>query len=124
MKTFVIFATIAQLFFGSVAFTSSNTPEGEASVSIKDDLFILKTSRKLKGADVEVIAANGYVVTSQKLVYRKLVIDFTNVATGKYRVQLRKGAMIKVFVFEKKNELAESTLTLCLLSDLQRVMLV
>lgn len=102
MKTFVIFATIAQLLFGSVAFTSSNTPEAEASVSIKDDLFILKTSRKLKGADVEVIAANGYVVTSQKLVYRKLVIDFTNVATGKYRVQLRKGAMIKVFVFEKK----------------------
>lgn len=44
MKTFVIFATIAQLFFGSMAFTSTNPPDAEAFANIKGNLFLLKTS--------------------------------------------------------------------------------
>jgi hypothetical protein len=103
MKTFVIFATIAQLLFGSVAFTSSNTPEAEASVSIKEDLFILKTSRKFKGADVELVAANGFLVSSQKLMYRKMVIDFKKMPKGTYMVRVRKNQMLKEFTFRKES---------------------
>lgn len=103
MKTFVIFATIAQLLFGSVAFTSSNTPEAEASVSIKEDLFILKTSRKFKGADVELFAPNGFLVSSQKLLYRKMVIDFKKMPTGTYKVRVRKNQMEKEFTFQKES---------------------
>ncbi|MCA4898918.1 MAG: hypothetical protein ING88_09045 [Cytophagales bacterium] len=102
MKTFVIFATIAQLLFGSVAFTSTITPDAEASVSIKDDLFILKTSRKFKGADVELVAPNGFLVSSQKLVYRKMVIDFQKMPSGTYKVRLRKNQMEKEFTFQKE----------------------
>ena len=101
MKTFVIFATIAQLLFGSVAFTNSSMPEAEASVNIKDDLFILKTSRKFKGADVELIAPNGFIVSSQKPVYRKMVIDFKKMPNGTYKVKVRKNEMRREFTFEK-----------------------
>ncbi len=103
MKTFVIFATIAQLLFGSVAFTSNNSPDAEASVSIKEDLFILKTSRKFKGADVELVAPNGFLVSSQKLVYRKLVIDFKKMPSGTYKVRVRKNQLEKEFTFQKES---------------------
>lgn len=102
MKAFLIFATIAQLLFGSVAFNSSITPDAEASVSIKDDLFILKTSRKFKGADVELVAPNGFLVSSQKLVYRKMVIDFQNLPSGTYTVRVRKNQIEKEFTFQKE----------------------
>ena len=84
----------------------SMTTIGEAQVDVTtqthENLFVLKASRKFKGAEVEVLSSSGYLVSSQKLTRRKLTIDFKNVRTGSYRIKVKKGNVQEEFQFVKK----------------------
>ncbi len=72
------------------------------STTVNDNIFILKAAKKYKGADVEVVSANGTVVTSPKLLKRKLIIDFKSLQSGDYNIKVKKGTAVEEFKFTKK----------------------
>jgi subtilase family serine protease len=102
MKTFLAFSLLIQLLVGSFTLTTSKKIEGEVVTKVQENIFVIKAPRKLKGAELEVVAANGYVISSQKLTHRKHVIDFNKVATGTYKIKIKKGATNQEFAFIKK----------------------
>lgn len=73
---------------------------GLSTVSDKQ-LFILKTTRQFKGGEVEVYSSSGFLVTSHRLMRRKMTIDFKNVTRGTYRIKVKKGATVEEFTFTK-----------------------
>src|SRR5688500_6420035 len=66
------------------------------------NLFVVKTDKKLVGAKIEVIYANGSVLSSQTLQKRKMVIDFGDVKQGAYTIRVTKGDTVKEFHYDKK----------------------
>jgi len=63
---------------------------------------VLKAQKKLIGATVEIISANGNLITSQQLERRKVVIDFEAVKYGTYTIRVSKGNESTEFLFVKK----------------------
>jgi hypothetical protein len=100
MKTFISLSTAILLIIGTL--TMAAPIKSEMTSLTQESLFILKASRKYKGAEVEVISSSGYLVTTQKIAKRKFVIDFKNVRTGTYRIIVRKGSTREEFQFIKK----------------------
>lgn len=73
------------------------------SVRIKDNTcFVFKTDKKFIGATVEVMAANGDIISSCELKKRKIAIDFAGVRSGEYTIRVTKGKRIEEFYFEKR----------------------
>jgi hypothetical protein len=73
------------------------------SVSTKDDnLFVVKTDRKFKGAHIEILFSNGDFVTAQKMDGRKIIIDFGDMKEGSYIIRVSKGDQVKQFQYEKR----------------------
>jgi hypothetical protein len=66
------------------------------------DLYVFRTDRKFKGANVEILSSNGDRLTTQTLEKRKMIIDFTDVKEGSYKIRLSKGDQVKEFKYEKK----------------------
>jgi hypothetical protein len=93
---------VAVLMIGSAS-TRAFGNSGDLPASGKSkNLFVVKTDKKLVGAKIEVIYANGRVVSSQTLQKRKMVIDFGDVKDGSYTIRLSKGDTVKEFRYEKK----------------------
>jgi hypothetical protein len=82
-------------FAGSIDTVSAKGPRMK-------DVFIYKTNRKFVGATIEIISANGRVITSSQLQKRKLIIDFESVLFGSYTIRVSKGKEKEEFVFIKK----------------------
>lgn len=102
MKTFLAFSLLIQVLVGSFTFTGAKKKEGDVITTVQENILIMKAPRQLKGADVEVVAANGYVISSQKLTHRKHIIDFNKVTPGTYKIRIRKGVANQEFTFIKK----------------------
>ena len=101
MNKLKIILIIAAFFV--IAQSVSAAPADSGTVRIKDKtLFVFKTDKKFVGAMVEVIYANGDVVTSQRLEKRKMVIDFADVKSGDYMIRITKGKRVEEFYYEKK----------------------
>jgi hypothetical protein len=66
------------------------------------NLFVFKADKDLVGAKVEVLYANGDVVTSQTLQKRKMIINFCDVKSGAYTIRIIKGDRIEEFQYDKK----------------------
>ena len=66
------------------------------------NIFVIKTDKKFLGAKVEIISAEGNLITSQQLERRKVVIDFGAVKYGTYTIKVSKGKESRVFLFVKK----------------------
>jgi len=64
-------------------------------------LFVYKAEAAFRGAVVEVFFSNGDLVTSQRLVRRRLVIDFSHVKSGAYVIRVTKGDATRDFQFIK-----------------------
>jgi hypothetical protein len=85
--------------------TSGATGKSEEPTSVRSkykNLFVFKTDRKFKGAQVEVLSSDGARVTSQTLEKRKMIIDFCDVKQGSYTIRISKGDRVKEFQYEKK----------------------
>lgn len=67
------------------------------------NLMVFKTDKKMVGARVEILQANGSLVAEQILHKKKLLIDFNNMREGSYRIRISKGSKVQEFTFEKKN---------------------
>jgi hypothetical protein len=77
-------------------------PEGVEEVVSRDkDLFVFKTKRQFVGAKVEVFLSNGDLVTAQRLLRKKMIIDFGDATDGTYTIRVSKGDKTKEFQFVK-----------------------
>jgi hypothetical protein len=96
---FTIIATCL-IFYAAAA----NVPNGGAvsGNAKEDDLFIVKTARKLVGATVEIYSDDGVLVTAQFMVKRKMVIDFRAMTSGAYTIKVVKGDVTHEFHFVKQ----------------------
>jgi len=66
------------------------------------DLFVFKVNKNWQGARVEVIAANGESINDQRLMKRKMFINFCCVKQGTYKIKISKGGHSEEFQFTKK----------------------
>jgi hypothetical protein len=66
------------------------------------NVFILKISRKMIGARIEVLSEKGSLVTFSQLAKRKLIIDFRNVRIGAYKIRMSKGSWTEEFAYLKQ----------------------
>lgn len=78
----------------------SKDPKSEPSRN--KNLFVFRADRKFVGAQVEVLYANGEVLTSQTLKKRRMLIDFSAVKYGSYTIRVKKGNDVQEFTYEKK----------------------
>jgi len=66
------------------------------------NLFVFKANKKLLGAHVEVLSADGYRVTAQRLMKRKMIIDFCDVKSGIYTIVVSKNDLVQKYEFVRK----------------------
>lgn len=66
------------------------------------NLFVFRSDRDFIGARVDVLFADGEVITTQTLQKRKMIIDFCDVKYGTYTIRVIKGDRVKEYQFEKK----------------------
>ena len=98
MRTFIALSTTTLIV---IATLSMAAPSSGLSAISDNQLFILKTTRQYKGGEVEVYSSSGYLVTSHRLVRRKMIIDFKHVSQGTYQIKVKKGANVEEFTFTK-----------------------
>jgi len=86
-----------------MAAKAEGVKEGWEPISAKHkNLFVLKTEKNLVGAKVEVFYQNGEVIAEQKLLKRKMVIDFNDVKIGTYTIRITKGSEVREFQYSKQ----------------------
>lgn len=102
MKSFLAFSVLFHMLVGSFTITQPTTHSTEVVGVAHENIFTLKASKKFKGATVEVVATNGYIISSQRLSHRKLIIDFKKIAPGTYKINVKKGSANQEFTFIKQ----------------------
>jgi len=101
MKIFISISIAMLLILGTLSMANSREGHLEVTTTSYNNLFVLKASRKYKGAEIVVLSASGYLVTSKKLIKRKMIIDFKNVVSGSYLIRVKKGGLNEEFKFQK-----------------------
>ena len=101
MKSLTKILTVALLLLSLVA-SARHTDEHRTGTHRYKNIFVFKTDKKFLGAKVEIISAEGNLITSQQVERRKVVIDFDAVKYGTYTIRVSKGKESKTFLFVKK----------------------
>ncbi|WP_133259503.1 hypothetical protein [Pseudochryseolinea flava] len=101
MKTLINILAIFFLFLSTHAL-ANDREESDYEKERQRNLFVMKAEKKFRGARVEVLSANGNVITSGNLEKRKVVIDFNAVKFGTYTIRVSKGDETKEFHFVKR----------------------
>ncbi|MEM9856426.1 MAG: hypothetical protein AAF843_03685 [Bacteroidota bacterium] len=98
MKHYITFLII----LGTITYVQAESdPQIQLVKSDLKNLFTFKVDRSLIGAKVEMVYANGDVVTVEKLEKRKMIIDFCDVKLGDYTVKISKDGYSKNFTVSK-----------------------
>jgi hypothetical protein len=71
-------------------------------VGNEENYFVLKMARKYVGADVQIYKNNGELIGRQKLINRKITIDFSEVKAGIYVIRVSKDNTTEEFTYVKK----------------------
>jgi hypothetical protein len=101
MKIFAAIYIWTVLVAGSLSLTAP-TAHQKSIASEQENAFVLKASRKFKGAEVTVISSSGQVVMSRRVNKMRLIIDFKNAKPDTYRVIVKKDINQQEFKFIKK----------------------
>jgi hypothetical protein len=96
----VVLIGLVILIMAQPIIARSRNPKSEPSRN--KNLFAFRADRKFVGSQVEVLYANGEVLTSQTLKKRKMLIDFSDMQYGSYTIRVRKGNEVQEFTYEKK----------------------
>jgi hypothetical protein len=86
----------------TIAAKANDTRGWEPKPAKNKNLFVVKADKKFLGAKVEVLYGAGEVITEQKLLKRKIMIDFDDVRIGTYTVRITKGKDVKEYQYLKK----------------------
>jgi hypothetical protein len=76
---------------------AGTTPNVEVVDANLKNLFTFKVDKSLVGATVELVFNNGDIVTTEKLIKKKMIIDFCDVKSGEYQVVIKKGEYHKKY---------------------------
>ncbi|MBN8576982.1 MAG: hypothetical protein KF775_07880 [Cyclobacteriaceae bacterium] len=60
---------------------------------------VFKVDRTMVGATVEVISESGTTITAQRLLKRRMVIDFSDVRVGHYTIVVTKDNQVQKFEY-------------------------
>jgi hypothetical protein len=63
---------------------------------------VIKVDREFIGGRLEVLSAAGHQVTAQRVIRRKLIVDFCDVKTGIYTIVIKKDDRTRKSEFVKK----------------------
>ncbi len=77
-------------------------------VSSRMDVFYFKLDKEFVGAELEIYSQDGVKILSQKIVRRKVLVDFYYENKGKYIIHLQKGEVVKEFDFVKADACPET----------------
>ncbi|MCW5912077.1 MAG: hypothetical protein KIT62_13465 [Cyclobacteriaceae bacterium] len=64
-----------------------------------ENQFIFKVDREMLGAHVVVLSEEGTPITSQRLMKRKMIIDFSDVRAGYYTIVVKKDGKVEKFEY-------------------------
>jgi hypothetical protein len=101
MKT-TVKIIIGLLIASSSAFAASNNEQVDITESNNKHVFVFKVEKEFRGGRIEVLSADGKRVTAQRLMRRKMIIDFCDVKAGVYTIVVKKDDQIKKFEFVNK----------------------
>lgn len=71
------------------------------------DVFYFKVDHLLLGADLEICSSEGTTLHAEKILHRKVLVDFYFKNSGQYIIKIKKGSIIKEFNFIKKEQCPE-----------------
>ncbi len=90
------------LIISTFAFAAGPQEKVDVVYSKHQNLFVFKANRKLLGAQVEVLSADGNRVTAQRLMKRKMIIDFCDVKSGIYTIIVSKNDLVQKYEYVRK----------------------
>jgi len=90
------------LIISTFAFAAEPLEKVDVVYSKHQNLFVFKAHRKLMGAQVEVLSADGNRVTAQRLMKRKMIIDFCDVKSGIYTIVVSKNDLVQKYEYVRK----------------------
>jgi hypothetical protein len=106
MKRIVILMALGLLLLATLSMAAPAPRLSHEAVDVVDtrhkNLFVFKTDRKYLGATVEVYSMSGDLVTAQRLLRRKMIIDFCDVKFGEYTIRIEKDGRKQEFRYLKK----------------------
>lgn len=104
MKTLlkIVFIGVMTVLLGMAAATAKEKDPSVTTSSKSKSLYTIKANKKFVGAQVEIIQADGNVISKQILAKRKMIIDFDDVRLGAYKIRISKGNQTREYVYEKK----------------------
>jgi hypothetical protein len=93
---------LVALLITSLSVLAASNDDQIDKIDSNSQVFVFKVDREFKGGRIEVLSAEGKRVTAQRLMRRKIVIDFCDVKTGVYTIVVTKDDQVKEFEFVKK----------------------
>lgn len=101
MKSIIRILVIILVLLPS-AFAIGKHKPVETTSSERKNQFVLKVDMDFIGAEVDVFTPDGYQISSQFLMRRKMIIDFGDVSTGTYTILVRNDDETLRYEFVKK----------------------
>lgn len=104
MKISIAVALCLSLFTASVGLFATHADANAVHVvsSRQKDLFVFKVSKSWHVAKVEVLDFKGQPVNSQRLLKRKMIINFYDLKPGTYKIKITKDHHTEEFQYIKK----------------------
>jgi len=102
MKIHLQFLFVFSLFISSSVYASTAEAVEVVEPSKQKNIFVLKTEKRLVGAQVEVYNSRGELIASQRLKKRKMVVDFGQAKFDTYTIRIIKGQARQEFKYIKK----------------------
>jgi len=104
MKISLAIALCLSLFTASVGLFAAHADATAVHVvsSGQKDLFVFKVSKSWHGAKVDVLDATGEPINSQRLLKRKMIINFCDLKAGTYKIKITKDHHTEEFQYIKK----------------------
>lgn len=101
MKSIIRILAIILVSLPSAFAIGKNDPV-ETTSNERKNQFVLKVDMDFIGAEVVVFTPDGYQISSQFLLRRKMIIDFGDVSTGTYTILVRNDDETLRYEFVKK----------------------
>jgi len=104
MKISIAIAFSLSLFTTSVAVLAANEVDTPVLMlpGKNRNVMVLKIKKSWQGAHVEVLALNGDCVCCQTIGRRRMIVDFSKVEAGSYRVKVTKDDQVEEFTYLKR----------------------
>jgi len=102
MKRIFTLLILALTLHTGVALAKEKTAKDKSIVvSAKRNTFYFRIKGKMIGGIVEVYDANKTLLGLEELTQREMLIDFTELPTGKYTIKIKRFRSVKIFSYEK-----------------------